>query len=312
MSRSFDPVLLGSIELFCKAAELGNFTAAAEALGVTPAAVSRSVGRLEDRLGLRLFVRTTRRVALTDDGRVYFEQCREALMQIELAERAITEHQVVPSGVLRISVPTTYGHYRVLPCLPKFTARYPLIKIDISISNRVVDFVEEGFDLAIRMGEPQDSRLIARKLEDATLGVFASPGYLKRRGIPKNLDDLQRHDCVQFIFPSTGRPMSWIFHKDGADVDFAFESQVRCQEDVLGCVTYARAGGGCFQIYHYIAQDAVTRGELVEILQPFGGRSRPFSMLYPQNRHLSAKIRVFIDFLAQEVHAGGMSTSKRD
>lgn len=99
--------------------------------------------------------------------------------------------------------------------------------------------------------------------------------------------------------------MSWIFRKDGSDVDFAFESQVRCQEDVLGCVTYARAGGGCFQIYHYIARDAVTRGELVEILQPFGGRSRPFSMLYPQNRHLSAKVRVFVDFLAQEVHAGG-------
>lgn len=303
MSRNFDPVLLGSIELFCKAAELGNFTAAAEALGVTPAAVSRSVGRLEARLGLRLFVRTTRRVALTDDGRVYFEQCREALTQIELAERAITEHQAVPSGVLRISVPTTYAHYRVLPCLPDFTARYPLIKLDISISNRVVDFVEEGFDLAIRMGEPQDSRLIARKLEDATLGVFASPAYLKRRGIPQNLDELRQHDCIQFVLPSSGRSMSWIFREEGTDVDFAFESQVRCQEDVLGCVTYARAGGGCFQIYHYIAHDDVVRGTLVEILQACGGRSRPFSIMYPQNRHLSAKVRVFVDFLAQQIRA---------
>ncbi len=302
-SRNFGPVLLGSIELFCKAAELGNFTAAAEALGVTPAAVSRSVGRLEDRLGLRLFVRTTRRVALTDDGRVYFEQCREALAQIELAERAITEHQVVPSGVLRISVPTAYGHYRVLPCLPKFTALYPLIKIDIHVSNRIVDFVDEGYDLAIRMGEQQDSRLIVRKLEDAKLGVFASPAYLKRRGVPKNLDELRQHDCVQFILPSTGRPMAWIFRDGSADVDFAFESQVRVQQDLLGCVTYARAGGGCFQIYHHVAQDDVARGDLVEVLQAYSGRTRPFSIVYPQNRHLSAKVRAFVDFMVREMRA---------
>jgi DNA-binding transcriptional LysR family regulator len=317
MSRSFDPVLLSSIELFCKAAELGNFTTAAEAMGVTPAAVSRSVGRLENRLGLRLFVRTTRRVALTDDGRVYFEQCREALAQIELAERAITEHQVVPSGVLRISVPTAYGHYRVLPVLPKFTARYPLIKIDIHISNRIIDFVEEGYDLAIRMGEQQDSRLIARKLEDAPLGVFASPAYLKRRGVPKNLEELQQHDCIQFILPSTGRPMAWIFRNDGVDVDFAFESQVRVQQDLLGCVTYARAGGGCFQIYHHVARDDVVRGDLVEVLQAYGGRTRPFSIVYPQNRHLSAKVRAFVDFIAQEIRAAtssvdSVSNSKRD
>jgi len=308
MSRSFDPVLLSSIELFCKAAELGNFTAAAEAMGVTPAAVSRSVGRLEDRLGLRLFVRTTRRVALTDDGRVYFEQCREALTQIELAERAITEHQVVPSGVLRISVPTAYRHYRVLPSLPKFAALYPSIKIDIHVSNRIVDFVEEGYDLAIRMGEQQDSRLIVRKLEDAALGVFASPGYLKRRGVPKNLDELRQHDCVQFILPSTGRPMSWIFRKDGIDVDFAFESQVRVQQDLLGCVTYARAGGGCFQIYHHVAHDDVVRGDLVEVLQEFRGRTRPFSIVYPQNRHLSAKVRAFVDFIVQDVREANSRT----
>lgn len=300
-NRNFGPVLLGSIELFCKAAELGNFTAAAEALGVTPAAVSRSVGRLEDRLGLRLFVRTTRRVALTDDGRVYFEQCREALAQIELAERAITEHQVVPSGVLRISVPTAYGHYRVLPCLPKFAALYPSIKIDMHVSNRIIDFVEEGYDLAIRMGEQQDSRLIVRKLEDATLGVFASPDYLTRRGTPKTLDELRQHDCVQFILPSTGRPMSWIFRDHGTDVDFAFESRVRVQQDLLGCVTYARAGGGCFQIYHHVTQEDVARGELVEMLQAYRGRTRPFSIVYPQNRHLSAKVRAFVDFIVQEI-----------
>jgi DNA-binding transcriptional LysR family regulator len=301
MSRVFDPVQLGSIEMFCKAAELEGFTAAAEALGVTPAAVSRSVGRLEERLGLRLFTRSTRQIRLSEDGRAYYEQCRQALAQIEEAERAITGNQAVPSGLLRISVPTTYGHYRVMPLLPAFTARFPKVTIEINLSNRNVDFVDEGYDLAIRLGEPKDSRLVARKLEDATLGLFASPTYLKRRGLPHSFEELKRHDCIQFVLPSTGRGMPWILREGKRDIDFSFESQVRVHEDVLGCVSYARAGGGIFQIYHFIAEQHVAAGELVEVMQTMAGRTRPFSILYPQNRHLSAKVRAFADFLIDSI-----------
>lgn len=299
MARTFDPVQLGSIEVFCKAAELGGFTAAAEALGVTPAAVSRSIGRLEARLGVRLFVRTTRQVRLTDDGELYRAQCQQALEQIAEAERALSGHQQEPAGVLRVSAPTTYAHHRLLPLLPAFMARFPKVTLEVDISNRNIDFVEDGHDLAIRHGTLPDLRLIARKLEDATLGVFASPAYLQRRGTPKTLAELKAHDCIQFVLPSTGRPMAWIFQEAGTDVDFRFSSRHRVHEDVLGCVNWARAGGGLFQTYHFIAQDAVRRGELVEVLRRYRGRSRPFSILYPPNRHLSARVRAFVGYLVE-------------
>jgi DNA-binding transcriptional LysR family regulator len=310
-------IQLGTIETFCKAAELESFTRAAEALGITAAAVSRSVGRLEDRLGLRLFARTTRRMRLTEHGRTYFEQCRQALSQIEETERAITGLQVVPTGVLRISLPTTYAHYRVIPLLPKFLERYPEVVLEIDVSNRNIDFIQEGYDLAIRLGEPKDSRLVARKLEDASLGVFASAGYLRRKikaklevnpkdnpkdtAAPKTLAELRQLDLIQFVLPSTGRGMPWIFREGGVDVDFTFTSALRFQDDVLGCVTASRAGAGVLQIYHFIAAPYLATGELVEILTHLDPRSRPFFLLYPSNRHLSAKVRAFVDFLLDEL-----------
>jgi DNA-binding transcriptional LysR family regulator len=308
MSERFEAMQLGSIEMFCKAAELGGFTAAAVALGVTAAAVSRSIGRLEVRLGVRLFVRTTRRVNLTDDGRLYFDQCAQALAQIAQAGRAVAGHQDVPAGVLRISLPTTYAHYRLLPLLPQFAQAFPKVQIDVSVSNRNIDFVEEGFDLAIRLGVPQDSRLVARKLEDASLGVFAAPAYLKQHGVPKTLADLKKHACVQFVLPSTGKPMPWLLREAGQDIERTFTGQVRVQDDVLGCVSYAKAGGGLVQIYHFIAKQAQAAGELTEVLRAHAGRSRPFSVLYPHNRHLSARVRAFVDFLVAHV---GQDQAKR-
>lgn len=295
------PVQMNSIELFCKAASLGSFTAAAELLGVTPAAVSRSVMRLEERLGVRLFARTTRKIKLTVDGRLYFEQCRQALNQIEEVERVITGNRQIPRGTLRISVPTTYGHFRVLPLLPLYLETHPEICIEIDVSNRNIDFVGEGFDLAIRLGNHTDSRLVARKLEDASLGVFASPEYLERTGAPITLEDLPNHRCIQFILPSTGRPMPWLFKDQGKDVEYPFDSRMRCQEDVLACVTLARHGGGLFQIYHFIVDKNEKNGELVEVLKPYSGRTRQFSILYPQNRHLSSKVRSFVDFMRNHI-----------
>jgi DNA-binding transcriptional LysR family regulator len=297
MSRSFDPVQLGSIEMFCKAAELQGFTAAAQALGVTAAAVSRSVGRLEERLGAKLFTRTTRLMRLTEEGRAYFEQCRQALAQIENAERAINGSQAEPAGLLRISMPTTYGHYRVLPALPRFMAQYPKVKVELDLSNRNIDFVEDGYDLAIRGGVPSDSRLVARKLEDAGFGIFAAPQYLARRGTPQTPEQLQDHDCIEFVMPSTGRGLPWLFRHAGHDIDMAVPSRVSLQGDLLGCLSYAVGGGGLLQAYHFVARGHVQSGSLVEVLQSYAGRSRPFSILYPHNRHLSAKVRAFVDFL---------------
>lgn len=301
--RMFDSVQLASIELFCTAAELGSFTAAAEALGVTPASVSRSISRLESRLGVRLFVRTTRNINLTSEGILYHQQCKLALEQILEAERLITGNQQVPSGTLRISVGTPYAHYRLIPLLPKFQKIYPQIDIELSISNRVIDFIEEGFDLAIRLGTPKDSRLIARTLEDASVGVFASPSYIKEYGFPQNIEDLENHSLIQFILPSTGRPMPWIF-KDpsGNDLNYSFSTNKKVHDDVLGCVNWAKAGGGLFQIYHFIADSYIQKGELIEVLKDSNTSRRKFSILYPQNRHLSARVRAFVEFLIMEVN----------
>jgi DNA-binding transcriptional LysR family regulator len=293
---------LGSIEQFCRAAETGSFTGAAEMLGVTPAAVSRSISRLEQRLGVRLFVRTTRAVKLTAEGELYWKECQLALEQIVEAERAITGAQTVPSGPLRVSVSAAYGTFRLLPLMPAFTERYPQIDIEISISDKIIDFVEEGFDLAIRLGIPQDSRLVAFKLEDAMLGVFATPSYLAKKGEPRGIDDLGEHDCIQYISPNTGRPLQWLFIDDqGTAIEKPITSRMRVLNDALGAVAWVNAGGGLYQTYRFAVGDALRRGDLVEVLQTYGGRSRPFSILYPQNRHLSARVRTFVDFLRAAV-----------
>jgi DNA-binding transcriptional LysR family regulator len=297
-----NPLQLGSIEQFCRAAERGSFTSAAEVLGLTPAAVSRSISRLEQRLGVRLFLRTTRAVKLTAEGELYWKECQLALEQIAEAERAITGAQTVPSGPLRISVSAAYGTFRLLPLMPAFTALYPQIDMEISISDKIIDFVEEGFDVAIRLGIQQDSRLVAFKLEDALLGVFATPAYLAKKGVPRGIDDLVEHDCIQYISPNTGRPLQWIFtDEQGGLIEKQITSRMRILNDALGAVAWVNAGGGLYQTYRFAVRDAVKRGDLVEVLQAYGGRSRPFSILYPQNRHLSARVRAFVEFLRAAV-----------
>jgi DNA-binding transcriptional LysR family regulator len=293
-------VQLASIAMFCKAAELGGFTSAATALGLTPAAVSRGIARLEKRLGLKLFRRTTRSVQLTEDGRVYFEQCRSALTQIEDAELTLTGQHGEPRGPLRVSVPSTYAHYRLLPRLGAFRTRYPQIELEIHVASRNIDFVEEGYDIAIRVGEPPDSRLVARKLEDASLGVFASPAYLAKHGTPQTPADLKSsaHTALTFILPSTGRPLPWVFTKEGAPLEIAAKSPVRVSEEPLSAVELARAGLGLVQTFRWVALAGCE--PLIEVLQAYAGRSRPFYVLYPQNRQLSTRVRVFVDFLLEQ------------
>lgn len=303
MHRQFDDILLGSIELFCLAAEACSFTAAANTAGVTPAAVSRSISRLEKRLGVRLFVRSTRSIRLTEGGKVYFEQCRAALNQLIDAERQVTGEQVQPSGTIRISAPTTYGHYRLLPLLPAFRAKYPLIKVEAHISNRNVDFHEENFDVAIRLRAQPDSMMVSRHLEDAALVVVASPAYLKRAGVPKRLSDLDQHECIQFDLPSSGRQISWLFVEGGHEKEIFTTGHYMCAEDVLAGVTLAKADAGLFQTYRFVVEKELAEGGLVEVLQAFSGRSRPVHLMYPHGRLLPSRVRVFVDFMTEHAHA---------
>ena len=298
MTRRFVPMQLGSIEIFIKAAETLSFVKTAVALGLSAAAVSRSVARLEQRLGASLFTRSTRRMILTDDGLLYADHCRTAVRQIAEAEDMLSGRQNSPSGQLRISVPTTYAHYRLAPLLPDFMAKYPDIQIELNISNRNIDFTEDGFDLAIRLGELTDSQLVSRKLEDAALGIFAAPAYLASHPAPTAPEDLSLHSLIPFEVPSTGRPFAWLFCGTAGDFEIIPKSRIIISQDFLGCVSHAVAGGGLVQAYDFIAARYVKSGDLVEVLKPYRGRTRRFSVIYPPNRQIAPRVRAFIDYLA--------------
>lgn len=301
MTRHFDDLRLGGIELFCLTAQHRGFTAAAQAAGLTAAAVSRSVARLEARLGVRLLMRTTRQVRLTDAGQRYYEQCRQALGQLVEAEREAAGQQQEPSGPVRISLPTSYGHYRVLPLIPAFLRKYPEIGLDVQLTNRNVDFTAEGFDLAVRARTPPDSGLVARKLEDAALVVVAAPAYLRRHRRPRAVDDLLQHACIHFIRPNTGQPVPWLLRQDGHIVELTVNGRLRCADDILGPVTLARAGAGVLQTYRFLVEEDLREGRLVELLPECAGAVRPFSLVYPADRHKPLRVRVLIEYLVAQL-----------
>jgi DNA-binding transcriptional LysR family regulator len=245
MGRRFDH--LGDVEAFMAVVERGSLTAGAVALSTTPSVISRAIARLEVRLGSQLLRRTTRRIGLTEAGRIYLEQTRAAFLLIEDAERAIQGQEGELSGRVRLSVPTTYGHYRLPSLLQRFASQYPSVQVELNITNRNVDLVAEGFDLAIRLGTMPDSGLVARKLEDAALCLVSSPAYLRRAGTPRSLEDLASHTCVPFVMPSTGRVAPWLFHVDGQDVDWPPPARLEVSDDVLGIVSLAEHGVGICQ-----------------------------------------------------------------
>ncbi|EKS7199364.1 TPA: LysR family transcriptional regulator [Enterobacter ludwigii] len=298
MSRKFD--YLGDVEVFIAVVEHGSFTAAAVALSTTPSVLSRAVSRLETRLGRQLLQRTTRRVGLTEAGRVYLEQARSAFSLLDEAERDGQGQEGDLTGRVRMSVPTTYGHYRLPPLLARFSQHYPRVQVDLNITNRNVDLIAEGFDLAIRLGQMPDSGLVARKLEDAALLLVASPAYLHRMGTPQTLDDLHRHMCLPFILPRTGRIAPWVFREDERDVDWLPASTIETSDDVLGVVSLAEHGMGICQSYDFIVRDRIQRGQLVEVLPHLRGRSRPFSVIFAPHRRQSAATRAMIDLLTTQ------------
>jgi DNA-binding transcriptional LysR family regulator len=288
---------LPNLLTFCAAFELESFSKAARKLGVTPQAASRSISRLEETLGVPLFRRTTRAVTPTDAARAYYRTAKEALGLIERAESELSREGVASSGTVRLSAPTTFGHHRLLPSLGAFRERYPNIELDIHVGNRNVDFTTEPFDFAIRLGAIRESRLIARKLGEFALGVYAAPTYLARRRAPRTPAQLQDHDCIAFVMPSTGRVLPWTFQPEPRS--WTPTAPIRCSDDALSLVTLARAGLGLIQIYDFLVEDAVARGALVEVLRDYRGGSRPFSLVYPATPKRSPAARALIDFILE-------------
>lgn len=309
MSRRFD--YLADVEVFITVVEKGSLSAGAVFLATTPSVVSRAVSRLEARLGVQLLRRTTRRLSLTEAGLLYLEQSRAAFSLIDDAERTIQGQEGELTGRVRLSVPTTYGHYRLPAVLCRFNRQYPQVRIELSISNRNVDLVAEGFDLAIRLGQLPDSGLIRRKLEDARLCLVAAPDYLQRAGIPGSVDELATHACLPFVMPSSGRIGPWLFCEQGVDREWLPEANIQVSDDVLGIVSLAEQGMGVCQSYDFIVRERIQNGRLVALLEQSGGRSRPFSVIYSPHRQLSAAARALIDFLTREV-ADHDSTPAKD
>lgn len=294
--RRFDH--LADVEAFITVMDKGSLTAGAVALATTPSVLSRAITRLETKLGTQLVRRTTRRISLTEAGRAYLDQVRVAFDAIDQAERAIQGEGAL-AGRVRLSASTTFGHFQLPEKLARFALRHPGVTVELSIANRNVDLVAEGYDLAIRLGQLPDSGLVGRKLGDAPFRLVASPGYIARCGAPQSVEDLAAHTCLPFVMPSTGRPAPWLLRVDGSDVDWVPHGPVQVEDDVLGTVSLAEAGLGICQTYDFVVRDRLLRGSLVELLPEFGGRSRPFSLIYPPHRNLAAATRALIDCLVE-------------
>ena len=284
---------LNDIEVFCRAAELGRFAAAAEALRLPPSSVSRAIARLEARLGTPLFTRTTRRITLTEPGAALFQAARVALQQIADAELAVGGAAARPVGLLRVAAPTTYGNLRVLPLLPEFHRRYPELRLEIHVTNRVIDLVEEDFDLVIRLGPQPPSALVSRTLDRGLIGTYAAPAYLAERPQPRSLDELADHVCVGFIYPGSPQPMPWEFLHEGRHLREPRANGPVIAYDPMGLVALAVAGGGLIQTGRYVVVEHLAAGRLVEVLTEFAGVRRPIVALFPANRRLSAETSRF-------------------
>lgn len=299
MARRFNH--LGDVEAFVAVVDKGSITAGAVELGTTPSVLSRAIARLEARLGAQLLRRTTRRLSLTEAGRLYLEHARGAFGLIDEADRAVqgqgSEGSEL-SGRVRISVSTTYGNYRLPVLLKPFLRAHPQVQVDLNISNRNVDLVAEGFDMAIRLGQLPDSGLVGRRLEDPTMCLVAAPDYLARAGSPQTLDELAGHELLPFIMPSSGRAAPWMLRDaEGADLNWPVPARISVSDDVLGVVALAEQGLGICQCYRFVAEQRLAGGRLVEVLPHLSGRSRPCSLIYAPHRRLSAASKALIEAL---------------
>jgi len=287
---------LAAIETFVRVAETQSFSEAARRLRASKSVVSRSIGALEADLGVRLFNRTTRSLSLTEAGQGYFERATRFLADIEDAKRAVTHLQTAPRGRLRVSAPVSFGFLHLAPALPDFLARYPEVSVDITVSDRFVDLVDEGFDLAVRIGALEDSGLIARKLAPIRRVVCASPAYYKARGAPETPDDLKQHECLSNSNIASSR--EWRFKtRDGKPWRFEATGRLSANNGDLLRIA-ALKGLGIVNLPTFIVGADLQAGLLATALDEFVIQDMALSAVYPQSRHLSPKVRALIDFLA--------------
>lgn len=281
---------------FARTASLGSYTAAARALGLSPSAVSKSVQRLEEHLGLRLLTRTTRSLTLTAEGRELHERALRLLEEVERIEQAAASARAEPAGLLRVAAPLPVGIHILAPALPRFRARYPKVTVDLRLGDRYADLIEDGIDVAIRVGEIADSRLISRRLAPHRLCAFAAPGYLAERGTPRTPDELAGHECVNFRYQSTGQALRWPFCSGERTLELVPDAGITI--DVTDAVVAVLAAGGGIGIAPtYAAAGLVERGLLVPVLMDYAVDRYPLTALWPESRRGNPNVKAFVAFL---------------
>jgi DNA-binding transcriptional LysR family regulator len=289
--------IIASMRVFTTVVSTGSFAGAAEKLGLSRGMATRHVAQLEERLGLRLLNRTTRKLSLTEAGADYHERTLQILALLDEAESAAEEHAGSPRGTLRLATSVGLGVLGMGRIIAAFLTKYPELKVDLVLSDRVVDLVEEGFDLAIRMGPKVDPGLIARKISDVALIVCASPAYLQRRGVPRRPRDLGSHDCLTYAYST--QETEWPFAQDGVEEKVRVAGSFRANNgNVL--TNAAIEGLGIVRQPRYLVADALDQGRLVRLLPTWDAGSHTVNAVYPSRQFLPAKVRALIDFLVQQ------------
>lgn len=287
---------LDAMQAFVTVADLKGFAPAARKLGLSPSGVTRLIAALEDRLGARLLQRTTRSVTLTDAGTRYLERARRILADVEEAEIAAEGERARPSGRLVISAPVGFGRLHVSPVMNAYLKRHREVSAELRLEDRMINLVEEGVDLAVRIGHLADSSLVARHVGDMRRIVVASPGYLKSRGEPRRPQDIAAHDTIQFGANSAST--DWNFVEGGNEIRLNYAPRLSTNS-ADAAIQYAEAGGGLTRVLAYQAAEAIKRGRLKVVLTKFGPPPLPIHIVYPTSRLLSAKVRTFIDLVVE-------------
>jgi len=287
-----------AMEVFVHVVDCGSFTRAAEMLQLPKATVSTLVQSLETSLASKLLHRTTRHVSVTSDGAAYYERCIRILSDVRDAEESLSRHRFSPSGRLRVDTPTGLASEILIPALPEFFERYPDITLELGSTDRPVDLVEEGVDCAVRGGELVDTSLIARRLGVINFVTCAAPSYVARYGMPTHPSDLERHRCINYFSAKSGKISGWEFNRDGERIEVSLPGALALN-DSNSYVKAGLAGLGVISMADYLLNEHLATGAMVRLLPEWRSDPLPVHVVYPQNRHLSAKVRVFVEWVAE-------------
>lgn len=302
---------LTSMAAFVKAADAGSFTAAAEALAISPQMVAKHVTYLEDRIGTRLLNRTTRRQRLTELGRSYLERCKIVLADAEWSDMLAAEVEAAPRGRLRINAPVSFGAQSLVPHVTRFLSQHPGVEVDLVLSDRFVDLVEEGFEAAFRIGELRDSTMIARPLAPFRLVACAAPAYLRERGTPTTPLELNDHECLGYANWPGPTSNEWLFTREGKSYEVLRKRTSFQVNNAMGLMSAALEGYGVVLLAEDLVRDALHSGRLVSLLPDFQAPSRPMHLIYLADRRQTPKLRSFIEATVEEFKPASAERSGR-